>query len=123
MTLRSKLVAGTLAITLIASSAVALVSCWFHGPAIAKHATHCQMMSEDRGLVSIQNILTGAVCCGRSVPTPVTQEPSRSVKEGTPTSGVSIVDVPLVTVGVSWINRPVRASGPHLQAILCVFLI
>jgi len=123
MTLRSKLVASTLAITLIALPAMALVSCWFHGPAIAKHSTHCQMMGEYRRLVVVQNILTGDACCYRSVPTPVTQEPSHSAEEGTPTSGVSIVDVPLVTVGVSWIKRPVRASGLHLQAILCVFLI
>ena len=127
MTLRSKLVAATLAATLMVLPGAAVVSCWFHRPASAIRATDCQMMSKHRGLVSIQNALPGAACCelssGKSAPTSAAQEPSRNTEQATPASTVSIVDVPSIAVETGWTRPPVRTSGPARQAILCVFLI
>jgi hypothetical protein len=127
MTLRSKLVAAMLAVTLFGLPEAAAVTCWFHRPASAIRATHCQMMSKHRGLVSIQNALPGAACCklssGKSVPTSAAQEPSQNTEEAIPASAISIVDVPSIPVQTGWTSPPVRPSGSALQAILCVFLI
>lgn len=84
-------------------------------------------MSKHLGLVSIQNALPNAACCelssSKPAPSTVAPVPSGAVDGVTPTSSVSDTDVPSITVEVAEIKPTVRASGPALQAILCVFLI
>jgi hypothetical protein len=126
MTMRSKL-AGVLAITLLALPAAALASCLLHRPAIGQYATHCRMMSNQLGLVSIQKALPGAACCelspGKSTPSSVVQALSTTADGVTPPCNVSTVDVPSLEAEATPIGPPVRPSGPAFQAFLCVFLI
>jgi hypothetical protein len=127
MTLRSKLAAVALAITLLVLPATALASCWLHTPTIGIHATNCQMMSKHLGLASIERVPVRGSCCemssGKPVPASVARAPNGTADGVTPTCGVSSVDVPPIKAEAAPTKPPVRASGPALQAVLCVFLI
>jgi hypothetical protein len=127
MALPSKLAAVTLAITLMVLPAAALATCWSHAPANGGRARDCQMMSTRPGLASLQNARPGAACCelssGRPVPASLAQIPSRTVDGMTPASSFSRADVPSVAAGTAPKIPLIRASGPSLQAVFCVFLI
>jgi hypothetical protein len=127
MTLRSKLAAVTLAITLMVLPAAALATCWSHAPANGDRAADCQMMSSHPGLASFQNARPGAACCelssGKPVPASVAQAPSRAADGVTPASTFSSVDVPSTTAGAAPKKPLIRAAGPSLQAMFCIFLI
>jgi hypothetical protein len=127
MTLRSKLAAVTLAITLLVLPAAALATCWSDAPANGGRAPDCQMMNAHFGLASLQNASPGAACCelssGKPVPASLVQAPSRTADGVTPASSCSSVDVPSTTAGAATKRPLIRASGPSLQAMFCVFLI
>ena len=127
MNRRSKLVALTLAVMLLALEATALSPCLLHMPATKKDVPHCHMMSAHASPVSVQEAPARASCCDMSAgkPTPVSLPPvpNDSVIGVAPTLTVSALDVPLITVAVEPTEPSARASGSAPQALLCTFLI
>jgi len=126
MTLRSKVAAMTLAITILMLPSAALATCWSH-PAVGKRSNECQMMAGRLPADSIQEAPAPTSCCelssGTPVPASAAQAPSGILHGTTPTLVVSRVDVPSAMAEAATAEPIVRASGPDLQAILCTFLI
>jgi hypothetical protein len=125
MRIHSKLVAATLAVTLLALPAMAVVSCWLHGSAIA-HASDCPMKGRHLALASLQRALPGAACCelssGNAMPTSVAQGLTATGDAAIPTPIVSSHHVSPVTPATKP-TEPLRAFGSTAQATLCIFLI
>lgn len=127
MTVGSKFAAVALSVTLMVLPAAALVSCTLHGPGIREDGTACQMTHKHLAVASIQASLPGTACCGltsgRPIPGSAVQTPSATADEVSPTSAVSSTDVPSTNRETASTEPLVRASGPTLQAVLCVFQI
>jgi hypothetical protein len=82
------------------------------------------MMTKHLAPAEIHAGLRGTACCelspGKTAPASTVQTPTAD--EMNPTSAVSSMDVPSTNPEAA--SEPlIRASGPTLQAILCVFLI
>ena len=126
MTLRSKVAAMTLAVTILIVPSAALATCWSHQPSIGKGSSECQM-TRHIAAESIQQATAPTLCCelssGTPVPASVAQAPSGIVDGITPTLVIPSVDVPSVMAEALPMEPIVRASGSALQAILCTFLI
>ena len=126
MTLRFKLVATALAVTLLAMPMSALTSCWWHMGAAEKCKPHCPMMSGHEPSVTIQETPGNSSCCQMSAakPTPASIPKAPTGSAGvTPSLTVSTLNAPVAQIQTSPPDPLARASCPSLQSVFCTFLI